>query len=50
MNSNCTFESFMVKPASRWSKWIYGTHNLELGRESYDILKLLQAIKPEVPV
>jgi hypothetical protein len=31
-------------------KWIYGTHDLELGRGSYDILKILQAAKPEVPV
>jgi hypothetical protein len=34
----------------RRSKWIYGIHNLVLERESYDILKMLQAIKPEVPV
>jgi hypothetical protein len=37
-------------PSSRRLKWIYRTHNLELGQESYVILKMLQAAKPEVPV
>jgi hypothetical protein len=40
----------MIKPSSRRSKWIYGMHDLEFGRGSYDILKMLQATKPEVPV
>jgi hypothetical protein len=40
----------MMKPLSRRSKWIYGTHDLELVRGSYDILKMLEAIKPEVLV
>jgi hypothetical protein len=37
-----------MKPLSRQSKWIYGTHDLELGQESYGILKMLQTAKPEV--
>jgi hypothetical protein len=40
----------MMKPSLRRSKCIYGTHNLELGRGSYDILKILHAAKPEVRV
>jgi hypothetical protein len=39
----------MMKPSSRQSKGIYGTHDLELERGSYD-LKMLQAAKPEIPV
>jgi hypothetical protein len=50
MNSNQRSEAFMMKPSSRWSKWVYGTHDLELGRGSYGILKMLQAAKPKVPV
>jgi hypothetical protein len=37
----------MIKPSLRRSKWIYGTHDLGLGRGSYAILKMLQAAKPE---
>jgi hypothetical protein len=33
----------MMKPSSRGLKWIYGTHDLKLRRESYDILKILSA-------
>jgi hypothetical protein len=40
----------MMNPSSRQSKWIYGTHDLELVQGSYDILKMLQATKPEVLV
>jgi hypothetical protein len=40
----------MMKPSSRRSIWIYGIHDLELGRGSYDILKMHQAVKLEVPV
>jgi hypothetical protein len=40
----------MMKPLLRRSRWIYETHDLELGRESYGILKMLQAVKSEVPV
>jgi hypothetical protein len=40
----------MMKLSSRRSKWIYGTHNLELGPGSYDILKMLQTAKPNDPV
>ena len=50
INSNWRFEASMMKPSSRRSKWIYGTHDLELGRGSYDILKMLQSAKPEGPV
>jgi hypothetical protein len=39
-----------MKPSSRRSKWIHGTHYLELGQESYAILKMLKAAKLEVPV
>jgi hypothetical protein len=47
MNPNWRFEASMMKPSSRRSKWIYGTHDLELRRGNYDILK---TAKPEVPV
>jgi hypothetical protein len=40
----------MMKISSRRSKWIYGTHILELGQGRYGILKMLQAAKPEVPI
>jgi hypothetical protein len=40
----------MMKPSLRRSKWIDETHDLELGRESYDILKMLEAAKLEVPI
>jgi hypothetical protein len=40
----------MMKPSWRQSKWIYGTHDLELGQGSYVILKMLHAIKPQLPV
>jgi hypothetical protein len=39
-----------MKPTSRQSKWIYGTHDVELESGSYGILKMLQAAKPEVSV
>jgi hypothetical protein len=39
-----------MKPSLRQSKWIYGTHDLELRRLKYDILKMLHTVKPEVPV
>jgi hypothetical protein len=44
------FKASMMKPSSIQSKSIYGTHDLELGRGSYDILTMLQAAKPEVPI
>ena len=44
------FEVSMIKPSSRQSTWIYGRHNLELGRGSYEGLKMLPSIKPEVLV
>jgi hypothetical protein len=50
MNSNLRFEASMMKPSSRRSKWIYGTHDVELGRGSYAILKVLQAEESDVPV
>jgi hypothetical protein len=50
INSNWILEASMMKPSLRWSKWIYGTHNLELIRGSYCILKMIKAAKPEVPV
>jgi hypothetical protein len=50
MNSNLRFDAFMMKPSSRQLKWIYGTHDLKLGRESYGILKMLQAVKPKGPI
>jgi hypothetical protein len=34
------FEASMMKPSSRRLKWIYEMHDLELGRGSYDILKM----------
>jgi hypothetical protein len=37
-----------MKPLSKRSKWIYGTHNFELGPASYGILKMLQVAKLEV--
>jgi hypothetical protein len=40
----------MMKPSLRQSKWIYVTHDLELIRESCDILKMLYAAKSEVSV
>jgi hypothetical protein len=40
----------MMDPSLRQLKWIYGTHDLELGRGNYDILKMLQAVKPEGPI
>jgi hypothetical protein len=40
----------MMKLSLRSSKWIHGTHSLELGRGSYDILKILQIEKLEIPV
>jgi hypothetical protein len=39
----------MMNPSSRRSKWICGMHDLELGRGSYDIMKMLQTAKLEVP-
>jgi hypothetical protein len=40
----------MMKPSLRRSKLIYGTHDLELERGSYVILKILHATKREVSV
>jgi hypothetical protein len=40
----------VLKPSSRRSKWIYGTHDLKHERGSYDILKRLQAAKTKVSV
>jgi hypothetical protein len=40
----------MMNPSLRRSKWIYETHDLELGRKSYVILKILQAVKSEALV
>jgi hypothetical protein len=37
----------MMNYTSRRSKWIYGKHDLELERESYGILKILQAAKAD---
>jgi hypothetical protein len=37
----------MMNPSSIQSKWIYRTHDLKLGRGSYDIFKILLAVKPE---
>jgi hypothetical protein len=48
MNSNRRFEASMMKPSSRQLKLIDGTHDLELGRGIYDILKMLQVAKLEV--
>jgi hypothetical protein len=39
-----------MKPSLRQSKWIYGMHDLDIGQGSYDILKMLHGVKPEVPV
>jgi hypothetical protein len=50
MNSNSIFEASMMNPLLRWSKWIYGTHDLELAWESYGISKILQDAKSKVPV
>jgi hypothetical protein len=50
MDSNLRFEASMINPSSIRSKWIYETHDLELGRRRYDILKMLQAAKREVLV
>jgi hypothetical protein len=50
MNSNLKFEDSIMKPSLIQSKWIYVTHDLELGRESYVILKMLQAVNPKVLV
>jgi hypothetical protein len=50
MKSNWRFEASMMKPSSRRSKWIYEIHDLMLERGSYDILKMLEVIKPEGPI
>jgi hypothetical protein len=39
-----------MKPSLRRSKWIYEMYDLELGRESYGILKILYLEKLEVSV
>jgi hypothetical protein len=40
----------MMKPSLRQSKWIYEMHDLDIGQESYDILKMFHAVKLEVPI
>jgi hypothetical protein len=50
MRSNHWFECTRMKPLSRWSKWIYGSPNLESEWENYDDLKILILRKPVWPV
>jgi hypothetical protein len=48
MEPNWIFELPMLKPSSRWSKWIHGTHNLKIEWGSYNNLKMLQAVEQDV--